>query len=143
MKHVVFILTMPGVGSWNRKWTGADKLYCRTRSYPFNKKTILTESVLGRVLAYENRSYDFCDGWIANVRIMVCTAQEKKNYDKKSQGFCGYEWMIDEIEKYKRILTKQERDKIRNKEHKCWQEVDRCNDCPVDYPTKECPVYIL
>lgn len=23
----------------------------------------------------------------------------------------------------------------------CWEERDRCNDCPVDYPAKECPNY--
>ena len=28
---IVFTLTMPHSGSWNGKWTGADRLYVRTR----------------------------------------------------------------------------------------------------------------
>lgn len=25
----------------------------------------------------------------------------------------------------------------------CYEELERCNDCPVDYPTKSCPAYVV
>lgn len=28
---VAFILTMPNVGSWNNKWSGEGKVYCRVK----------------------------------------------------------------------------------------------------------------
>lgn len=109
MKHFVFKLTMPNNNSWNGKWTGEGKLYCHVRSYKENigKK-------LENVLSTSGCYYDFGDGWGAYVSVEECSSSEKQQYRKRSEGFCGYDWMIDEIEEYGRILTREERVDIRN-----------------------------
>jgi hypothetical protein len=53
--------------------------------------------------------YNFEDGWVASVRWEVKTATECRRIVARSKGFCGYDWMIDEILKHGRILTRGER----------------------------------
>jgi len=45
------------------------------------------------------------DGWGANVAVELIGSVEKKIREKKSAGFCGYEWMIDSILKHGKITT--------------------------------------
>lgn len=94
---LLFILTMPGVNSWNGKWTGEDRTYAREKSakqYPSVKEG--------------NYDYSFGDGWIANVEVRRVTVVESNKYIKKSSGFAGYDWMIDSILKYGKIMNSQE-----------------------------------
>jgi hypothetical protein len=30
---------------------------------------------------------------------------------------------------------------VASQQARCWEQDDRCNDCPVDYPQKLCPYY--
>lgn len=95
---LLFILTMPNVGSWNGKWTGADRVYARVRNakqYPNCKE--------------DNYYYSFGDGWGANVEVKKVTVVEANKYTKKSVGFSGYDWMIDSILLYGQILNSKER----------------------------------
>jgi len=95
---------MSNVGSWNGKWTGTDNFYCRVRSYaPKSEK-------IKNLLASPNHYYNFGDGWGASISIEECKAKEAAKFKKMSAGFRGYDWMIDEIEEYGRILTLKERD---------------------------------
>lgn len=102
MKHVLFELSMPNNNAWNGKWSQADELHCRVRSYPFRSEK------LKNVLSTKGCYYNFGDGWGAYVKVRECTAAEKTKYTKKSAGFCGYDWMIDELERYGRILGREE-----------------------------------
>lgn len=105
---ISFQLTMPNVGSWNGKWTGADKKYYVIRSYRGHE----ANKILGKFFQEGQKTvfrYDFGDGWIAAVTMEVVDTKEGNKRQKASAGFCGYEWMIDEILKHGRILTKQER----------------------------------
>ena len=90
----VFIITMPNVGSWNGKWTGANNLYCCFRK--LGKKW--TEKLLE---GQESKSwyYNFGDGWGANVELKLVSGTESRKMKKisKGKGFMGYEWMIDSI----------------------------------------------
>ena len=45
-----------------------------------------------------NYSYNFGDGWKANVEI-----REARYREKITNKFCGYEWMIDSIKTHKEI----------------------------------------
>lgn len=94
---LLFILTMPNVGSWNGKWTGEDRVYARERNakqYPNCKE--------------DNYYYSFGDGWGANVEVRKVTVVEANKYIKKSVGFCGYDWMINSILLYGQILNSNE-----------------------------------
>jgi len=99
-----FQLTMPNNNAWDGKWSGEGKFYYEFRNIPKSKIAELDG---------KNFYYNFGDGWGANVRVEKIDSQEKRKLQKKSAGFCGYNWMIDEILNYGRILILEER-KIKN-----------------------------
>ena len=89
---VCFKLSMPGVSSWNGKWSGRDNLYA---------KVLNLKSQPNR----EYYSYDFGDGWRAGISVSVVDSKEARKLRTKSQGFYGYDWMIDSIIKHDKIIT--------------------------------------
>jgi hypothetical protein len=98
---LLFILTMPNIGSWNGEWTGADRVYARVRNaknYHWCKEG--------------NYYYSWGDGWGANVEVRKVTVAEANKYIKKTAGFCGYDWMIDSIIECGQILNTNERNEI-------------------------------
>jgi hypothetical protein len=99
-----FTLTMPNVGSWNGKWSGEANLY-------FRSKTLNKNEVIKLMQGKEHRDfyYRWDDGWGANVSVRIITAIEKNKLEKKSKGFCGYDWMIDSIIEFDEILDSTER----------------------------------
>lgn len=103
MKHLLFELIFPSIGSWNGKFTGANKKYYRTKSYTKDQ-----ESIYKKMLSKRKYTHNFCDGWVAQITIREIQSKEKKTYEKASAGFLGYEWMIADIEKYGRIRSQAE-----------------------------------
>lgn len=100
---VLFTLSMPCNNSWNRKWTGDNRCNCITKTaFRYNKPIYPN-------LKEGNYQYDFGDGWVANVNVKFVTPSEAKSLMKKSDGFCGYEWMCDELMATGKISTRQER----------------------------------
>lgn len=100
MRHIVYILTMPNVGSWNGRFAGEGHLNCEVRSYL--KDSDIPKKVLSMKDGYH---YDFGDGWLVNIKATQIKENEKDKYEEASRGFYGYEWMIKEIEKFGRIKT--------------------------------------
>lgn len=82
-------LTMPNVGSWNGKWTGAKNTY--TKVFSTSKKA---EKFIG------SYRYSFGDGWSANVQVRLAEPRERV-----SNKFYGYEWMIHSIKDHGDIRT--------------------------------------
>lgn len=84
---IVFQLTMPGVGSWNGKWSGKERLYIRT----MDERKVPKE--------YWDRDFHhhWDDGWTACVSTTRMSASEARKLERKSNGFCGYDWMIRSI----------------------------------------------
>jgi hypothetical protein len=97
--HFAFLLSMPNNNAWNGKWTGDGKCYARVKS--FQQRTY-KEKLLGLV---GNHYYNFGDGWGANVEVKTVTAEEKRKLLKATQGFCGYDWMIDSLLSNGKILA--------------------------------------
>jgi hypothetical protein len=89
---VAFELTMPSAGSWNGKWTGGGDLFARCKTLAKSE----VEKILGDSTE-KNFSYRWDDGWCANIRVRKINSPEKKILEKKSSGFCGYDWMISSI----------------------------------------------
>lgn len=83
--RVEFTLTMPVVASWNGHWSGEGRDYRIVRS-------VDAETVARWGTLYWH--YSFGDGWAAGVSARVMESGERK---KRSDGFCGYEWMVDNI----------------------------------------------
>jgi len=102
--YLGFELTMPNVGSWNGRWTGADDLHYSSKKVSLGKLKELLQD--GDV---ENFHYDFGDGWAANVKVYTTNARENEEKTKLSKGFSGYEWMIDSILDIGEIMTNDNR----------------------------------
>lgn len=92
MSALVYELSMPGRNSWNGRWSGEDRVYAIVRSIPRGKKH--DERAAGRVGSY---SYSFGDGWVARVDVRIVDGKEGARIRRKSQGFCGYDWMVSSI----------------------------------------------
>ncbi len=85
-QFLVFALSMPGVASWNGKWSGAGWSYLAVRP----------AGTAGH-LAGKSFGYSFGDGWFASIDVTLADAAGARRARKESVGFCGYEWMIDSI----------------------------------------------
>lgn len=89
---VAFTLSMPGVNTWNGKWTGEGKCYAIVKNVGTSKKAIEKySSLLG------SYSYHWEDGWSACIDIIEVDSKEAAKLRKNSRGFCGYEWMVKSI----------------------------------------------
>lgn len=86
---LAFILTMPGCGSWNGKWSGEGQLFAATRK--------VNDTTAARILTRGYYSYSWTDGWRAGIEVKAVKGNELRKLRKHSQGFCGYDWMIDSI----------------------------------------------
>ena len=100
MKIYAFKLSMPGVGSWNGKWSGEKDLYIKFRK-------LTNEKIKSSLIEEKNYHYNFGDGWRANVSVFVVDSKERNKLERRSQGFCGYDWMIDSIINHGLIKTEE------------------------------------
>ena len=93
---LAYTLTMPGRGSWNGGWSGDDGCHVATRSYRTSAPMI------------GSYRYAWEDGWAARIEVREVTAAEAAKLRRKSDGFCGYDWMIDSIERHGAIYASHE-----------------------------------
>jgi len=84
--RVEFRLSMPGVASWDGRWSGEGKSYLCWRT--------LGDADLAALGAAMRWVHAFGDGWCASVSARVMAKGERR---AKSAGFCGYDWMVDRI----------------------------------------------
>lgn len=98
---ILFTLSMPNCGAWNGQWSGAGDCYAKTRRTPDKKTLALIFN--GKLTA--SFYYNFGDGWVASVTASIVPASYAVKAMRKSRGFCGYDWMIDEIMQFGRIKS--------------------------------------
>ncbi len=101
MTLIAFELSMPSNNAWNGKWSGAGNLYVHVDS-------IRSKAVVDRVLADTGYYYNFGDGWGAHVSVREVDAAMARKLRKASKGFCGYDWMIEQIKEHGHILQLNE-----------------------------------
>jgi len=85
--------------TWNGKWTGEDNNYVIYKNLIDKKVKELIDETHGELWW----TYNFGDGWIAKISARFLEKGERK---QKSDGFCGYEWMVRSILTYNKICTK-------------------------------------
>ena len=93
-RHFAFILTMPSINTWNNRWSGEGKIFAKIESTNSPKQIPILEKFVGKSFGY-----DFGDGWYARVEVKEVDSTEKRKLNAKSDGFMGYEWMIESIKK--------------------------------------------
>ena len=89
-----FVLSMPNNNSWDGKWSGEGRLYAVLR--PIGR-SIKAKDRAREVLETGYFHYNFGDGWAAGVTVTKVERREAARVRKCSQGFCGYDWMVDSI----------------------------------------------
>jgi hypothetical protein len=102
--RVLFTLTMPGRNTWNGKWSGDERNYTIVRSLG----PVALERVFGPPGKRDHASfgYSWPDGWHAQVEARIVAPRERP---RKSDGFCGYNWMVDSILRYGTIYADHQR----------------------------------
>lgn len=98
---LLFQLTMPDVGSWNGKWSGAGDFYGIVENIGRSKEAEVNGQKILQNSPYE---YSWADGWKAQISVTRVDAREaarlRRVIEKGDQGFCGYDWMVSAIIHY-------------------------------------------
>jgi hypothetical protein len=92
-----YLLSMPGAASWNGKWSGEGRIYAIVENVTSQKAIAKRTELVG------HHSYGFSDGWRASVEVKQVDPKEARALRKASQGFCGYDWMVDSLKSYGKI----------------------------------------
>lgn len=95
---IVFELSMPNKGSWNGKWSQEGQLFVRTR-----RECDVPKEHWGKAFYYR-----WNDGWTACVTVTKLPVAEARKLERKSNGFCGYDWMIKSIIQHGAIGTDED-----------------------------------
>jgi len=90
-QRVEFRLTMPGIRSWNGKWSGEDQNLTVVRS--------LTPTEVQALELPNSWRHHWKDGWCARVSARLMEKGERR---AKSDGFHGYEWIVQNVLLYGR-----------------------------------------
>lgn len=77
---------------------------------------------------HRNWYYNFGDGWGASVSVTKVPSKEKTRPEESSSDFTGYDWMIDEILKFGKILNLKERSILRLLEKGSWEFQSHVSD---------------
>ncbi len=88
---IAFTLRMPSVGSWNGQWSGQGLVYAIVKSYQ-GKRVEAAKKLIG------SHRYAWSDGWAASISVTEVDRKEAARLRRKSDGFCGYEWMVESLE---------------------------------------------
>lgn len=91
---IAFILSMPGAASWDGRWSGEGRLFARIHTLP---NTRAGKESGQRIIAGSPYYYTWSDGWTACIEARRVDALDARKLLQKSQGFCGYDWMIESI----------------------------------------------
>lgn len=103
---LAFTLSMPGCPSWNGKWSGEGRKYVIVKTFTSKE---LANAVL--ILNERSFSYRWDDGWHACIDVHEVNSSQAAKLRKESDGFCGYDWMVDTIVKYGKPLGAHEIEK--------------------------------
>jgi hypothetical protein len=99
--NVAFFLSMPACPSWNGRWSGEGRKYVIVKRFTTAKGGLMA----AKILAEGSYWYSWSDGWGANIEVQQVDGLAAGKLRKESDGFSGYDWMVDSIVSYGRILA--------------------------------------
>lgn len=91
-----FVLNMQNTPTWNGRWSGEGRLYARKMYVPKAKAE--------QLLKEGSFWWSWSDGWSCSVDVVKPSPAEARRMAKNSKGFMGYDWMVNSIVLYGRIL---------------------------------------
>lgn len=91
---ICFELSMPNRGSWNGRWSGEENLYAKVLNFSNSKSGNATAN---KILEHKSYYHRWDDGWGASISVRKVEGKESASIKRRSRGFCGYDWMIDNI----------------------------------------------
>jgi hypothetical protein len=132
--RVEFRLGMPSIGSWDGKWSGSGRNYTVARELSLEDLERLGITAEGT--SHWTHSWD--DGWAASITARRLAPGERR---KKSDGFCGYKWMVDRIVRWGDTRCRCEWERDPNSGRPGWEgEWIRCKWCHTSKMTDEARV---
>ena len=102
---IAFSLSMPNRGSWNGTWSGEERFYAIVKNFGHGKKA---DERAQKILAQGSYYYRWNDGWGASVSVKEVDTATARKIRSKSQGFSGYDWMVESIITRGKILANHE-----------------------------------
>ena len=103
--RICFELSMPNRSSWNGRWSGEGTLYAKVVNFANSKAGNATAN---RILEHKSYYHRWDDGWGASVSVRKVDGKESASIKRRSKGFCGYDWMIDNIRSHGSTYNKKE-----------------------------------
>jgi len=108
--RVCFELTMPGVASWNGKWSAANEGHYIFKEFAPKYFEEHKDKLIG------SWHYTWSDGWRACVSSYVIDGNESRRRKRINKGFYGYDWMVNSILSVGEILSPEDlRDRLRSR----------------------------
>jgi len=92
--YLKFKLSMPNNNSWDGKWSGEGRNYTIVSKFPGSD---ISRERVNKILDAGYFHYSFGDGWAAGVNVEEIDRASSAKARKASNGFCGYDWMVDSI----------------------------------------------
>jgi hypothetical protein len=91
---ICFELSMPNRASWNGRWSGENDLYAKVVNFSNSKAG---NAIANKILEHKSYYHRWNDGWGALISVREVDSKESASIKRRSKGFCGYDWMIDNI----------------------------------------------
>lgn len=85
---------MPNRASWNGRWSGEGTLYAKVVNFSNSKAG---KEKAAKILSHGSYYHRWDDGWGASVAVREVDGKESASIKRRSKGFCGYDWMIENI----------------------------------------------
>jgi hypothetical protein len=95
---------MPGSPSWNGRWSGEGRCYAILKKFT----SLKAKKKAAELIAARSFAYRWDDGWYASISVKEVAKTEARQIRKASQGFCGYDWMVESILERGTILADHE-----------------------------------
>lgn len=102
---LAFTLAMPNRASWNGGWSGENRFFAIVKNFGRGKRN---DERARKILAQGSYYYRWSDGWGASVSVKEVDTGTARKIRSKSQGFGGYDWMVESILLRGKILADHE-----------------------------------
>ena len=99
MVYLIFDLEMPNPPSWNGRWGGEGRRHCLIKRFSDRYYKSIEHN-----LSAGSWTFRWDDGWTALITLTIADANHAQRVKKLSLDFSSYDWAVDSIIKYGKIV---------------------------------------